>query len=187
MMEQEEALVIEKCVVYVKAPDSASRVSSAIVDGKNKIPITLPRVKCLDDEPGKYFPYTGVELLKIKEDDDEVGGPKGLTIRERESHRLHSLGVSVKDIARQFRESNDRIRRMISSAKNKLGERPFCSDGVRKGQPLSDNQRAAYEMHNQGMTYEQISKKLNLNRKSVTSMLRRARIKLGERVVKGSD
>lgn len=184
MMESEDVLVIEKCVVFVKAFDGPSRVSSAIIDGKNKVPVTLPRVKCLDDEPNKYFPYTGAELVNVKEEKDEDVDSKELTIREKESHRLYKLGVSIKDIAKQFRTSSDHVRSMISSARRKLGEAAFYTEATKKGQPLSDLQRRVYEMNKQGISYAQISKELNIKHKSVTSMLRRAQIKLGERVVK---
>lgn len=117
---------IDKCVFYVVTQNPMTRINCSVVDGQRKVPVTLPRLKCLQDlETGKepkYFPYTNAEIAVLKETkgEDSVDG-KQLTIRERKAYELFNLGVKVKYIAREFRDSNNRVRSLIHNAQVKLG------------------------------------------------------------------
>jgi hypothetical protein len=119
---------IDKCVVYVSSMNPMSRLNFVEVDGKQKIPITLPRLKILDDceEEGqkKYHPYV-VENYKRKRKPEEqtmTGVADGLTIRQRRAYELFRQGESVVDIARGMRTSFDSVRNMIYVAKKKMGD-----------------------------------------------------------------
>ena len=117
---------IERCVLYMTSVHP-TRLGHIDPNGKMKVPITLPRVKCLDEteEEGeiKYRPYNEefiaakvVESVAIKE-----GAYASLTPRQQKAFDLHSANVSTKEIASQFRTSSSSVRNMISVAKVRLG------------------------------------------------------------------
>ena len=136
---------IERCVIHLTSV-SPTRLGYIDVNGKMKVPITLPRVKCLDDEEEdgevKYQPYkpepitkTVIEPVKLRE-----GICAGLTIRQRKAFELHVDGVSTKDIAALFRTSSSSVRNMISTARLKLGMKkiPLNNPTVSKDKPEED-------------------------------------------------
>lgn len=115
---------IEKCVVYVATLNPMTRINYAVVDGARRVPITLPRLKCLEEHDDvKYHPYKEDEPLPIKKKDLPLPKPdQQLSIREKRAYELHKAGVQVKDIAHEFHTSNNSVRAMISRARVKLGE-----------------------------------------------------------------
>ena len=117
---------LERCVLYMTSTHP-TRLGYIDSKGKTRVPITLPRVKCLDEaeEEGesKYRPYNEefivakvAEPVAIKE-----GAYATLTTRQQKAFDLHTAGVSTKEIASQFKTSSSSVRNMISVAKIRLG------------------------------------------------------------------
>ena len=118
---------IDKCIVYVSSMNPMARLNFVDVDGKQRIPITLPRVKILDDweEEGqkKYHPYVvgNYKRKRRPEEQSAFGVADGLTIRQRRAYELFLQGEAVVDIARKLKTSSESARNMVYVAKKKLG------------------------------------------------------------------
>ena len=107
---------IDKCIVYLATQNPMTRVNYSEGDvAVRRIPISLPRVSCLDDplpnEPQKYFPYN---------DDDPEQMGSTLTLREKRALRLFKEGSSILEIARVFKCSQESVRWHLSRARAKL-------------------------------------------------------------------
>jgi hypothetical protein len=115
---------IEKCVIFLRALDPMARSTGIVMDGRYRVPVTLPRLKCLDDEPNKYFPYTGDEIILSQEAKDKLlDDSSELTEREKYAYEAFKRGEKIKNIASDLRQSSNDIRLMIFKAKNKMGEK----------------------------------------------------------------
>lgn len=118
---------IEKCVVYIASNNPMARLNFVDIDGKQRVPITLPRLKILDDleEDGrkKYHPYVveNYRSRRLSEDQLGKGEADGLTIRQRRAYELFAQGESASSIARGMKTSTDSVRNMIYKARVKLG------------------------------------------------------------------
>lgn len=111
---------IEKCVVYIVSQNPMARINSAVVEGQKRVPVSLPRLKCLEGEDEKYLPYEDSDVALLKKE-KSINIENGLTVREKKAYDLFKSGIQVKYIAREFRDSNNRVRAMIQKAKLKLG------------------------------------------------------------------
>lgn len=185
---------LERCVLYISTVDTASRSGAVIVNGKYRVPITLPKVKCLDELSDKYFPYDNhdpiigkqlhEELAKIQE--SPLKNEK-CTERELRFYELSKSGMNVKDIASAFVTSNDEVRMSIVKARIKTGEIPENRkvndhNHVKNliGRDLSDVERQVHRMSGKGLSNTQIGELIGMKRGSVSDALRRAKRKLGE-------
>ena len=117
-------MTIDRCVLYLTSANPMTRISAMETDGKGKIPITLPFVKCLEDlthdGEQKYQPYVFKEAPEVFVRISEPLFVNGLTIRQRKAYEMHKGGVSTEDIARSMKTSSSSVRRMIFVAKTKL-------------------------------------------------------------------
>ena len=111
----------DRCVLYLNSSNPMTRLNSMDVDGKTRVPVTLPYLKCLedvvDDLGQKYRPYKHVEVF-VREKPLEVSN--ALTIRQRRAYEMRKQGFPVSEIAKSMRASNNSVRAMISVAKAKI-------------------------------------------------------------------
>jgi len=117
---------IERCVLYMISAHP-TRLGHIDDKGKMRVPITLPRLKCLEETEDegeiKYRPYSEefvaekvVEPIVMKE-----GAYASLTPRQQKAFDMHMANISTKEIASEFRTSSSSVRNMISVAKVRLG------------------------------------------------------------------
>lgn len=184
----------ERCVLYVNTIDTASRSSIMVVDGKYRVPVTLPKIKCLEVYSDKYFPYSDNDpVVERKLHQELFKGMENISFKNKECserelkcYAMSKNGMSVKDIASFFNTSNDTVRGSIVRARIKLGEIPehrVKSDHNReenlRGRDLSESEHRIYNMHNNGISNAEIAERLGIKRGQASDALRRAKMKVG--------
>jgi DNA-binding NarL/FixJ family response regulator len=178
-------IVIEKCILYVGTVEKAPVHSGVEVTGRNRMAVTLPKLKCLQDE--KYRPY--VEVCEQKEEPNDPLFGKELTDRQRKTHEMFKLGKTITEIAKELNVSVGSIHSNLTLAKVKLGEIkqykkyskrriPQTKENLRN-QPLSENEQRVYDLFLRGMDKEQIAQAIGKEKKRVSEFLRKAQMKKG--------
>ena len=171
---------IEKCVIYIATLDPMAKANSAIIDGRKKMPVTLPRLKCLEGVyPDKYLPYVEGEPLPLPLAKN-IDSNKILSMRESKAYELFKQGMAVKYIARELKTSNSAVYYMIHQARVRLGERPPSVTEVlsyNHVKDLSPLQKQTFELYKSGMSFDDIARKIKSSAHNVRGILYRIKQK----------
>lgn len=190
---------IEKCVLYIDTTDVASRSGAIVIDGKYKVPVTLPKLKCLEDQTDKYFPYLVYDSLNAGGVEEGMGFDRDdLSVRERQAFMLFKQGVSNTEIAKELCVSSESVRMMLARARRKFeGTKPAKEASeeqdnkeqeekvkepsvVVNGRRISPLQLKIYEMHKNGHKRAEIAEALNISRDKLRKNLKTVFEKMGE-------
>ena len=193
-VEPVEDLVIEKCVIYLRAEESATVHKGGDVSLRSLLPVSLPKLKCLEGD-SKYLPYQesvpGVvyvdseQAVKNTSQDKSHLIGRSLTPMQQNIYDLFTSGERSSEIAKKLKISPGTVYSQIRQAKAKLGEPAPEYVQQRQtresymGKPLSSKENEIYQLFLSGLIASQIGERVGIDRKKVNDALRRAKWKLG--------